>query len=446
MADSRLQLPTIRSRPTFVRFLVLLLACSLSFTLYLHRYAWGFIRNYAGAEFGWDNQTLGTLDSLFAFSYALGQVPSGVLGDWFGVHLLLGGSVLLWSVALAATAAATGFVSMSAARLAFGAGQASCYPLLGKASKNWFPTRMRTAAQGVIATLCGRAGGAASFLLFGSVLLGMFHLPWRTAVLLLAAVGILGGLLFLLLFRNRPIEHPWANRAEADLITAGDPEAAHATGARLNWAAFARSPSALLLLTRAVLSNLADVLYVYWLPSYLQSVHRVDVQGAGWMAALPLLGGALGGTVSGFLQSLLLPSAGRRWSRSGVGFAGKLLAALLMLAALAPLRPEALAGLFLAVKFCTDAEQPAEWGAITDLGGRSAATLFACINTAGAIGGTIAGPLTGLVLDAYRVDGQPTSTGWNIVFLMIAAEYLLAALCWLGIDCRTPLAPAEDRA
>jgi MFS family permease len=302
---------------------------------------------------------------------------------------------------------------------------------------------MRSAAQGLIASLCGRSGGAAAFLLFG-VLLGTLGLPWRTAVLLLAALGMACGALFLLLFRNTPREHPWANQAEADLITAHDPEAAVAARSRLNWFALLRSRSILFLFLRAVASNMADVLYIYWLPLYLRTLMKVEPKEAGWMAALPLVGGALGGAVSGFLQSwLLLRGGNRRWVRSGVALVGKLLAAGLMLSALGIERPEAIALVFLAVKFFSDWEQPAEWGAATDIGGRNSATVFACINTAGSLGGFIAGPLIGFVLQSNLENNVPTAAGWNAVFVLIALEYFVAAACWLAIDCRRSLVPAE---
>src|SRR5262249_61687373 len=109
----------------------------------------------------------GWLDALFAAPCALGQVPAGILCDWFGARLLLGGSAVLWSLALATISVATGVASFAVARLAFGAAQASCYPVLSKVSKNWFPADRRPAAQGLIATLFGRGGGAAAFLPFG---------------------------------------------------------------------------------------------------------------------------------------------------------------------------------------------------------------------------------------------------------------------------------------
>ena len=51
-------------------------------------------------EFHWDPETLGWLDSLFVVPYGTGQVPAGILCDWFGAHALLGSAVLLWSLAL----------------------------------------------------------------------------------------------------------------------------------------------------------------------------------------------------------------------------------------------------------------------------------------------------------------------------------------------------------
>jgi sugar phosphate permease len=317
---------------------------------------------------------------------------------------------------------------------------------LSKASKNWFPLTMRPLAQGLIATLCGRGGGAACFLVFGGLLLGYLQVPWRVAVMLLAGLGIVAGILFVVLFRNSPRVHPWANDAEANLVTHGDPEAAFTTRSRLNWRALLRNRSAQLLCTRSVLSNLADVLYVYWLPTYLRSILDVSAVSTGWMAALPLIGGALGGVASGGLQSYMMRRTGsRRWSRAAIGMAGKGIAGMLMLAVLGLQDAASIALLLLAVKFFCDWEQSAEWGVTGDLGGRSAATLFACINTAGAIGGFIAGPLNGYVLQSYSENGVPTAEGWNVLFVLIALEYLAAALCWLGIDGRTPLAPAEDR-
>jgi MFS family permease len=435
--------PAHPEKPTNVRALVFALACLLSFVLYLHRYVWGFIKPEIKSEFGWDDLTLGWLDSLFLASYAAGQVPSGILGDWFGAHLLLGCSTLLWSLALLGIALAGGFLGLAVARLALGATQAGCYPALNKVSKNWFPVRVRTTAQGWIATFCGRAGGAASFFLFGVLLL---WLPWRWAVGVFASAGLFCGVLFLLLFRNTPREHPWANAAEANLITADDPQAARATHSRLRWSALLGSRTVWFLFARSFIGNMADTFFVYWVPSFLRGgSHLLSPTAAGSLAALPLLGGAVGGVASGSLQSRLVYRVGRRWARSGVGMTGKALAALLMLLPLVLDGPALVGVVFVAVKFFADWEQPAEWGTITDVAGRNAATVFACVNTAGSVGGFVAGPLMGVVLKAFSVDGVATPAAWRAAFLLIAVEYVLCAGCWLFVDCGKPIAAPENR-
>src|SRR5262245_2547514 len=100
----------------------------MSFLLYLHRYTWGILRVELSREFGWDNTTLGWLDSAFMVSYAAGQIPGGMLGDWFGPRLVLTGMALVWSLTMGGMALARSFSSMAGARALFGLAQAGCYP------------------------------------------------------------------------------------------------------------------------------------------------------------------------------------------------------------------------------------------------------------------------------------------------------------------------------
>lgn len=425
--------------PTRVRTLILALACGISFVLYLHRYTWGFVKPKAAAEFGWDPVTLGWLDSLFTVTYGAAQVPSGMLCDWFGAHLFLGTSILLWSVALGGVAWANGLASMAVARLTFGMAQAGCYPVLNKVSKSWFPLSMRTTAQGWIATFFGRSGGAMSFFLFGTVMLGWWGLPWRWAIAIFSVLGILCGALFMLLFRNTPQEHPWVNEAEARLIS-GDLPAVPATRSRLRWGQLFGSVSIWFLLLRAFASNMADVVYVYWVPTYLLEEKQLDHSAAGWLSALPLIGGALGGLFSGSFQSLLIRRTGnRRWARSGLGLSGKMIAAVLTLLSLVFVNPLAVVAMLMTVKFFSDWEQPAEWGTISDIAGPNAATVFGCVNTMGSLGGVVAGPLIGWILGAFGPGKAPTTAGWTALFVVMALEYAIAASSWLFIDCRRTL-------
>ena len=92
------------ARPTGIRWLVLALACVTSWLLYLHRYSWGVIKPEVKAEFGFSDTQLGWLDSAFNLSYALFQVPGGLLGDLLGPAIVLPVSIFAWSGCVAGTA------------------------------------------------------------------------------------------------------------------------------------------------------------------------------------------------------------------------------------------------------------------------------------------------------------------------------------------------------
>ncbi len=389
-------------KPTKIRWLIFALACMTSFVLYLHRYTWGFIKRDVQEEFDWSEWELGFLDSIFNATYAFGQIPSGILCDWFGPQVLLGSIILLWTVSMGSVALATGFVSALVYRAAFGLTQAGCYPTLSKISKLWFPLSVRTSVQGWIATFFGRGGGAASFILVGTVLMGYFKLTWREALYVLTGVGVLFGLMFLWLFRNRPQDHPWSNEAEAELIAEGKPSEVEATGTALRWSRLLKSPNMMVFFVQQFTSAFADNVYVYWIPLYLLTAKNVDTASAGWMAALPLIGGAVGGMIGGVLQNhLIIKTGNRRWVRSLIGMIGKLLATILMFVSLGFDAAVAIVVIFAFVKFFGDWSQPTVWGTITDVAGKNAATVFGAVNTVGSIAGFLAGPLMGLMIMSY---------------------------------------------
>src|SRR5690606_41455951 len=82
------------------RMIVFWLAAATSFLLYLHRYTWNLIRPELQAEYGFSNTTLEGLGTAFYATYAFGSIPSGVLIDLIGAHLVLVVIILVWSLSL----------------------------------------------------------------------------------------------------------------------------------------------------------------------------------------------------------------------------------------------------------------------------------------------------------------------------------------------------------
>lgn len=417
----------LSNRPTNVRWTVFVLACATSWLLYLHRYSWGVVKpaflmenpEISATEVGW-------LDSAFNAAYALGQVPAGLAGDVLGPRAVLPAFILLWSVATAGVAWTSGFWRVFAVRAGFGLSQAGAYPVLNKMTRNWYPLAGRTSVQGWV-TAFGRLGAACSPLLVATILMSRagFGLSWQTALMVLTVPGVALAIAFWLCVRNSPREHPWANAAEQELVDAGSAPSTPGQPVRL-----ARDPASLvslgMLLLYAFASTFQDQLYVYWIPSFLVQGRQMDTATMGLFTPLPLLGGAVGSVLGGLLNDALLRAKwNRRWVRSGVGLTGKLVAGVLVAASvLVPYGWLAMVVLLTARVF-GDLSLPTQWGAITDMAGRASGTVFGLVNTVGAAGGFVAGPVLGYLKQHH---------GWEGLFLGAAGMCVVSALTWLLID------------
>lgn len=436
-------------RPTSIRWRIFGLACGTSFLLYLHRYTWNLIGPELQRDHDLSNTQIQVLFSLFYYTYASCQVPSGILIDRIGPHRFLGAGILAWSLALGGLAIAQSLWLLGGVRLVFGLAQAGCYPALTKITRSWFPASRRTVLQGWIATTSGRSGGALASIILGSLLMGALGLSWQTSLLILSSVGLGWGVLFLVGFRNTPADHPSVNEAERALIAEGEGPAAASATERFPWNRAIRSRSLAAFIAQQFLDAGSDVAFVSLMGAYFLRARGFDFSKTGWLASLPLWGGALGGIAGGWLNDRLIYRTGnRRWTRSGVGAVGKLIGCGMLVLVTKP-ENGLMAGLALMLaKFFSDWSQPTTWGACTDLGGRFSATLFSIINTAGTLGGVAMPVVFGLVLDACTqkiVKDEMTLefTDWGPLFWLLAAMYLGSGICWLLIDCtkRLDLSP-----
>ena len=97
--------------------------------------------------------------------------------------------------------------------------------------------------------------------------------------------------------------------------------------------------------------------------------------------------------------------------------------------------PYKFCGILLFVKFFSDWSLTTTWGTVTDIGGRSTATVFAFNNAIATLGAIAAPPMYGYIAEHYS---------YRPVFFTGAAAYLLCALSWLAIDCRVPVISETD--
>lgn len=427
-------------KPTHVRWIVFTLCCGTSWLLYLHRYVFSLIKVELHTEFGLGEAQLGILDSGFSLFYFVCQVPMGIAVDVWGAWAALTMMIVVWSVGLGLHTWAPTVNHLWYGRATLGIGQSGVFAALSRISKSWFPSSARTTMQGWVGVFFGRMGGLCANLLIGSLVLGVFGVPWRTAVFGLTIVGLVHAVVFAMLFRNTPNQHRRVNKSERELIRQGDPteKTQERLGMRKLFSRMTpRSIGNLLTLnTQMILSAGADNIFSAWIPLFLVKVHNLEFKEMGIYASLPLLGGALGGAAGGWLNDVMIRRTGnRRISRSAIGFAGKAIAGGLLLTALFWYDdPYKFCTMLFFVKFFSDWSLSTTWGAVTDIGGRATATVFAFNNAMGTIGVVLAPALFGFIAEF---------AGWPLVFVTGAVTYLLCAISWLPFNSTIPV--VEDQ-
>lgn len=428
-------------KPTNIRWAIFGLACGTSWLLYLHRYTFALIKPELEREWKLDTVQLGLLDSAFSTSATLFQFPLGIAADAAGVRLVLTGLIVVWCLGLGMHAWSPSPKYLWYARVIMGIGQSAVYATISRMAQSWFPPGIRTTLQGLAGISAGRLGGLCAYVLFATVLLGMLGLDWRTAVYVFMAGGLAFAPLQFILFRNSPREHPLVNTAEIALTTG---PASTGKPPRMSlWQMFASMrPRAivnlLVLCIQSILSTLADNIYSSWIPLFLFQVHDLEYKRMGIYSALPLLGGAIAGATGGLLNDWLIAKTGnRRWTRSGIAFFGKGMAAVLLLVALLWYdSPYTFCWLLFVVKLFGDWSLTTSWGVVTDIGGRATASVFAFNNAVAGIAFIIAPTLFGFLAKHY---------GWPTVFITVAITYGLCALSWLAIDCTIPVIREADK-
>ena len=445
--------------------------------LYVHRYMFGLIKPVLEEEWSLGNDELGVLDSAFALCYTGFQLPFGIAADVLGVHLVLTLLIVLWSLGLGLHAWAPTTRAMWFARALMGMGQSAVLASQSSITKTWFARASRTVVQGWMGVFFSRFGGLSANLLVGSLLLGVFEIPWRTVVLVMAGLGLVHALVFACLFRNSPRRHPLVNAAECAAIESdqvpGEPTGAvdsilesksggglasenmspgafpdsalpgvkdddQSTRRRMTFRQMLSNMTPLaicnlvFLNVQSILSTLADNVFSSWIPLFLWQEHSLKFKEMGFYASLPLLGGAIGGALGGVLNDRLIKLTGsRRWARSIVGAAGKGIAGgLLLVALLCYDSPYLFCFMLFFVKFFSDWSLTTTWGTITDIGGRASATVFAFNNTVAGVGGIVAPLIYGSVSEHYS---------WMHVFVTAAIVYLVCALSWFLINSNLPV-------
>ncbi len=272
---------------------------------YIDRQTVSVLKKSITDDLGLSNPDYAAVQNAFLIAYAISQMLSGRLYDAVGTRIGFTISIVVWSIAAAAHAAASSAMSFGFWRFVLGFGEAGNWPGAAKAIAEWFPARERALGMGIFNT--GAAvGGALSppIIAWLAVTWG-----WRPTFVITGALGLGWLVLWLVLYR-RPQEHPWLGSDERAYILEGR-ETGTGPGTageawRPGWLELLRYRQVWAILVARFLTDPIWWLYVFWLPSYFQEARGFSLQQIGWSAWFPFLAGGLGALSGGWASGYLM--------------------------------------------------------------------------------------------------------------------------------------------
>ena len=250
------------------------------------------------ATFGISDITFGYLSAAYNWTYAICQLPIGVVLDRFGVRRVGRVSTFIWSVASFAAAITPNIAGFFGARFLLGVGEAPTFPASAKAVGKWFPEKERGFATAMFDSTAKLALG------IGVPVIGvlLLHFGWRWSFGITGAISLIYFFAFSIVYSD-PDHDPKLEEVERSHILqdleAGRRNDPEPRGASLGYLLQQRKVLGLALGMGAY--NYVFYLLLTWLPSYFSSALHIDLLHSFLYTGVPWLFAALMGFSTGRL-------------------------------------------------------------------------------------------------------------------------------------------------
>ncbi len=264
------------------------------------------------ATFGISDVVFGYLSSAYNLTYAMCQLPVGVVLDRFGVRRVGRVSTFLWSMASFAAAVTPNIGGFFGARFLLGLGEAPTFPANAKAIGLWFPANERGFATSIF-DAAAKLASAIGVPIIGILLI---KVGWRWSFAATGIVSLLYFGLFSKIYKD-PDEDQKLTAAEAtyisDVDTLHKPSIESCEQSSLGY--LIRQKKVLGLAIGFGAYNYSFYLLLTWLPSYLSSALHIDLLHSFLYTSLPWLFATVCDLIAGLTSDALIQ---RGWNASHV--------------------------------------------------------------------------------------------------------------------------------
>lgn len=301
---------------TNVRWLIVVILFIITAINYGDRATISIAGSPMAKELGMDSVDMGYIFSAFGWAYVICQIPGGWLLDRFGSKKVYFFSIFFWSLftLLQGTvwmfSATWAFLAIFCLRFCVGAAESPSFPGNSRIAAAWFPAQERGTAVSIF-----NSAQYFATVIFAPIMGWLTHsFGWHYVFIFMGGIGIVGSIVWLY-FIHDPKDHPSANKAEIDYITAGGalvsmdqkkPGASN-QGPKLSYIKqLVQSRMLMGVCLAQYCINALTFFFISWFPVYLVQERGLDILKAGIYAAIPAICGFAGGLLGGVMSDFIL--------------------------------------------------------------------------------------------------------------------------------------------
>jgi MFS transporter, ACS family, D-galactonate transporter len=255
-------------------------------------------------EFGLTQLQVGILLSAFAWSYAIAQIPVGLLLDKIGVKWVMRVTTLLWAAATFMTAIVSGMGLIILSRVILGLAEGPTFPSGAKSIGYWFPKKERGRAHAIIdgsARLSNAIG-------VPIVAYAATEWGWRGGFWVTGILSLVYGIVFWIWYRD-PKESKLLSESEKKYLAEnGALIASEPSSSSLNGLGFVLRQKKVWGLTIGYACyTYTYYLFITWLPGYLTTQMHMTILKSGIFTVIPWLIATIADlTIAGWLLDYLI--------------------------------------------------------------------------------------------------------------------------------------------
>ena len=252
---------------------------------------------YIAQDFNLSPLEVGAVISAFFFGYALFQIPGGLLADKYGPRKVISAGISWWT----GFAVLTGFMQslspMLLVRALFGIGEGVFPAASWKMIANWFPTKERSTANGIM--MSSNFFGPAIAPLFVVAIMSAWG--WRMVFYSLLIPGIIMVALLYIFTKNSPQEDPTLSPEERAESMDEPVETDTPAAPSVSFSQILKSSIAWKCFLIWFFFDITFWGFMSWVPSYLVNERGYAMVQMGVTASIPFFAGTVGLILGGWL-------------------------------------------------------------------------------------------------------------------------------------------------